>query len=131
MGGRIVRRKEFGNRGEELACEILEREGYEILAAKYRYARGELDLVAMEGEILAFIEVKTRRPGSPGTPAEAVDRRKRSRMVGAARHFLYTHRITDRQCRFDVLSIIADEGGRLVRYELLRDAFWVKGGGCF
>jgi len=60
-----------------------------------------------------------------------VDRRKRARIVGAARHFLYTHGITDRQCRFDVLSIIADEAGRLVRYELLRDAFWVEGGGSF
>ncbi|NLG84986.1 MAG: YraN family protein [Firmicutes bacterium] len=126
-----MRKKEFGKRGEKLACEILAQEGYEILAEKYRYARGEIDLVGLEGEILAFIEVKTRRLGSPGTPAEAVDRRKRSRMVGAARHFLYTHGITDRQCRFDVLSIIADEAGGLVRYELLRDAFWVERGGSF
>lgn len=124
-------RLELGNAGETLAREILAREGYRVIAEKYRYARGEIDLIGMEGEILAFVEVKTRSRGSYGAPVEAVDRHKRSRIVGAARYYLYTQQIQDRQCRFDVLSIFADEGGRLLRYDLIRDAFQVKGGNYF
>ncbi len=126
-----MERLELGNAGEALAQEILAREGYRILEAKYRRAHGEIDLIALEGEILAFVEVKTRRRGGYGAPAEAVDGRKRSHLIGAARRYLYENRIADRQCRFDVLSIYADEQGRLIRYELLRDAFWVKGGNYF
>ena len=123
-----MERHALGNAGEDLAAEILGREGYQVIETKYRYARGEIDLVAMEGEILAFVEVKTRRRVNFGHPAEAVDRYKRSRLVGAAKHYLYRYQIRDRQCRFDVLSIFADEGGHLLRYHLIRDAFWVKGG---
>ncbi|MGE5599178.1 MAG: YraN family protein [Bacteroidota bacterium] len=121
----------LGNAGEDLALEILQREGYEILATKYRFARGEIDLIGLERGILAFVEVKTRRFRGYGAPAEAVDRRKRSHLVAAARHYLYAGRIRDRQCRFDVLSIYLDEDGRLLRHELLRDAFQVKGGNYF
>ena len=124
-------RLELGNAGESLAQEILVREGYVIVTAKYRYARGEIDLIGTEHGILAFVEVKTRRSRAYGTPAEAVDRRKRSHLVAAARHFLYTRRIRDQQCRFDVLSIHLDAQERLRRYELIRDAFQVKGGNYF
>lgn len=124
-------RLDLGNAGEAKAYEILRREGYEILATKYRFARGEIDLIGLEREILAFIEVKARRSGGYGTPAEAVDRRKRAHLIAAARHFLYTSRIQDRQCRFDVLALYLSEDERLLRYELLRDAFQVKGGNYF
>lgn len=124
-------RLELGNTGETLAREILAREGYEIIAARYRYARGEIDLIGIDGGILAFVEVKARRRDSYGAPAEAVDRYKRRRLIGAARHFLYTRRIRDQQCRFDVLSLYLDSGGGLIRYQLYRDAFQVKGGNYF
>lgn len=114
-----------------MAAGILAREGYRILETKYRYARGEIDLIAMEGDILAFVEVKARRRGNYGAPVEAVDRYKRSRIIGAARHYLYTRGIRDQQCRFDVLSIFLDEDSRLLRHELIRNAFWVKGGNYF
>ncbi|MGE5530014.1 MAG: YraN family protein [Patescibacteria group bacterium] len=126
-----MERLELGNAGESLAEEILAREGYAILAKKYRYARGEVDLVGMDHGVLAFVEVKTRTRGSYGRPAEAVDRYKRSRLIGAARHYLYTHRVQDQQCRFDVLSIFADEAGRLLRHDLIKDAFQVRGGNYF
>jgi len=126
-----MQRAELGKAGEELGQEILVREGYRIVDTKYRYARGEVDIIGMEGEILAFVEVKTRRRGNYGTPAEAVDRNKQSRIIGAARHFLYTRGIRDQQCRFDVLSIFADERGDLLRYDLIRDAFQVKGGNYY
>jgi len=124
-------RLELGNAGESLAQEILTREGYRIIASRYRYARGEVDLIGMEGGILAFVEVKARRRDSYGPPEQAVDRYKRSNLIGAARHFLYTRRIRDQQCRFDVLSLYLDSGGGLIRYQLFRDAFQVKGGNYF
>ena len=83
-------RLDLGNTGETMAQEILAREGYRVIAEKYRYARGEIDLIGLESGILAFVEVKTRRRGTYGAPVEAVDRRKRSRIVGAARYYLYT-----------------------------------------
>lgn len=126
-----VSRLELGNAGESLGQEILAREGYQVWTAKYRCARGEIDLIGMDHGILAFVEVKTRRRGAYGAPAEAVDRYKRTHIIAAARHFLYFRRIRDQQCRFDVLSIFADERGGLIRYELIRDAFQVKGGNYF
>lgn len=124
-------RSETGRAGESLAQEILAREGYRIVATNHRYARGEIDLIGMDGSVLAFIEVKTRRSRVYGAPAEAVDPRKRSHLVAAARHYLYTRRIRDQQCRFDVLSIFLDGEEQLRRYELIRDAFQVKGGNYF
>jgi len=113
-----------GERGEEAAVRFLRRRGYEILERNYRGARYEVDVVAREGEVLAFVEVKARAAGRSQSGAEAVDWRKQRRIEQAARHYLMTHpEARDRVCRFDVVLLEAEAGKKPKAKELLRDAF--------
>jgi putative endonuclease len=114
-------RRQLGVDGERAAEKFLRRRRYQILQRNYRCPRGEVDLVALDGFTLVFVEVKTRSRESHGSPFEAVDRRKQSQMVRAARHFLAEHRLHDRDIRFDVVGVWS-EGGR-VTCELVQNAF--------
>lgn len=112
----------LGRRGEEAAARWLEARGMRILARCFRVRGGEIDLVARDGSTLVFVEVKSRSGLSFGRPSEAVDRRKRVRLVRAAALYLLAHGGDERPCRFDVIEVVADPTGRLsVRH--LRDAF--------
>jgi putative endonuclease len=122
MGGPWNRlRQELGRAGEAFAAAHLERLGCEIVARNYRCRGGEVDLVAVEGRILVFVEVKTRRGGRFGSPLEAVDRRKQRRMITAAVTFLATHGGAGLAVRFDVIGILWD--GSAPRLEHVKDAF--------
>lgn len=120
-------RRRTGATGEALARRVLERAGYRVLSCNYRCRYGELDLVAEERGIIAFVEVKTRRGGAFGLPALAVTRAKRGRMIRVALHYLATNRLTGVTARFDVVSVIASSEGWKV--EILRNAFSVEEGG--
>jgi putative endonuclease len=85
--------------------------------------RGEIDIVARDGEVIVFVEVKTRDGRDFGAPAEAVTFRKRRRLRATANDFLARHRLTDRPCRFDVVAIQV-EGDRPV-IEVYKSAFEV------
>ncbi len=88
----------------------MERHGYEILAMNYRNRKGEIDIVARDGDYLCFVEVKYRKDASTGNPLEAVDRRKQMVICRVADYFLLTHRqLADLQIRFDVVAILKDE----------------------
>lgn len=112
----------LGRAGEEAAARWLEGRGMRILARCFRVRGGEIDLVARDGSTLVFVEVKSRSGLSFGRPSEAVDRRKRARLVRAAALYLLAHGGEERPCRFDVVEVLAGPSGRLsVRH--LRDAF--------
>ncbi|MFW6040071.1 MAG: YraN family protein [Gemmatimonadota bacterium] len=107
-----------GALGEEIAARFLERAGYRILARNWRAGRLELDLVARDGETIAFVEVKTRRPG-PQSPSEAVGRRKRARLRTAAARWIATRRDRARDYRFDVVAVTLGPGRRAtVRHDV-------------
>jgi len=113
-----------GPRGEDAACRFLRRQGYRILERNYRGPRYEVDVIAQEGEILAFVEVKTRKEGGEGEAAEAIGPRKRARIARAAEHYLLTHsEARERYCRFDVVLVEAVPGRTPRARLLLRDAF--------
>lgn len=78
----------LGRRGERLACRLLRRLGLEILLRNYRHGRGEIDIVARDGETLCFVEVKTRRRRGLYDPARAVGRAKKQILLRTARHYL-------------------------------------------
>ncbi len=80
-----------------------------------------MDLVALERDVVVFIEVKTRRRLQYGTPFEAVDRRKREQIVRAAEHYIARHRLHDRAIRFDVVGVWWVDGHATC--ELIKDAF--------
>ena len=111
----------FGRIGEDLACRELERRGYAILARRYRRRNGEVDIVARDGPTIVFVEVKTRGGRAFGEAAESVTAIKRRRIVHMALDYLVHHRLTDRPCRFDVVSI-QREGDR-VSVEVYQNAF--------
>lgn len=120
-------RKEFGRQGEALAARFLARLGYRILEKNLRTPAGELDIVAMDGETLVFVEVKSRRGMRFGTPGDAVDARKRMQLKKAALLYIAKEKIEDTHCRFDVVGITAGSAGE-PEVELVRDAFELAGG---
>lgn len=111
-------RRRVGTTYEELAAKYLERRGYQILERNYRCRLGEIDLIAREGNTLVFLEVKYRKTGAYGSPAEAVTFAKQRTICRVADYYRITHGISERQpCRFDVVAIL---GGQI---EVIRNAF--------
>jgi putative endonuclease len=98
-------RQALGKTGEDLAVAELERRGYAILARRYRTNRGEIDIVARDGDTIVFIEVKARLTAEFGRAAEAVTRRKQRRLVRMAAEYLARRRLARCPCRFDVVAI--------------------------
>lgn len=112
----------LGALGESLAREVLERAGYAIIATRYRTRAGEIDIIARDGPCLVFVEVKTRREVERGTPAEAVSAQKQRRVIAMARDYLGRQPTDAADCRFDVVAILAPDGGPPV-IEHIRNAF--------
>jgi len=102
-----LRKVESGRIGEDIACSLFKENSLRILDRNVRYRDGEIDLVALDGATLVFVEVKWRRNDERGTPAEAVTPRKRFRVVRAARRWLVENpaRAGAREVRFDVVAI--------------------------
>jgi len=118
----MTQRQQLGKRGEELARRHLEANGYSILAANYRAGRCEIDLVAEKGETLVFVEVRTRRGSSLGTPEESITPRKRARMIAAAQRYLQSNKSEGREWRIDVVAVELDSSGRLMRVDVVENA---------
>lgn len=116
-------RKGLGDRGEALAAAHLVAQGYTILARNWRCVGGEIDLVAEDGDGLAFVEVKTRRGHSHGSPEEALTPQKVQRLQTAAQSWLVAH-VGDRAIdwRIDVVAVELSPSGKLLRIELHRYA---------
>ena len=112
---------ETGFRGERLAEEYLCSKGFRILHRNWRSSHRELDLIALEGEELVFVEIKTRGGTAYGFPEEAVSPAKQAHLRAAAEDFLERHP-EYRTARFDVVSILL-QGGHLKELLHLRDAF--------
>jgi putative endonuclease len=114
-------RQSLGRQGEDLACAALEARGYTILARRYRRRGGEVDIVALDGPTVVFVEVKTRRGSRYGVGADAVTIGKRRRIVATATDFLARHGRLASPCRFDVVAI--DMAADRPVVELYRNAF--------
>ena len=94
-----------GAEGESLACRHLQGQGYAILARNFRCRSGEIDVVARDGEVTVFVEVKDRHGRSHGAGHESVTVGKRLRVVRAARLFAASRGLSESPIRFDVVSI--------------------------
>ena len=97
----------LGAEGEAIAARYLVARGCRIVERNYRYHRNEIDIIALDGETLCFIEVKTRASLDKGHPAESVTARKRQEIIRAASGYLATRPDPWITCRFDVISIHA------------------------
>lgn len=116
-------RQRLGDLGERAAEDLLAASGYRIVARKHRCPRGEVDLVAEQGDLLVFVEVRTRATAAFGTPEETVGAAKQQRLVRAARDFLARWRGPPRGARFDVVAVVDQPGGpRLTHFPGAFDA---------
>ncbi len=104
-----LRRKQTGERGEELAARLLWKKGFRIIERNYRCDVGEIDLIAEDRGTVVFVEVKTRRSLASGAPEEAVDREKRRRILRAAEWYLKPWARWPQCTRFDIVGIELDE----------------------
>jgi putative endonuclease len=118
--------RQTGVKGETYAYWYLRRQGYTPVARNYTVAgiKGEIDIVAYDGPVLVFVEVKTRSASGPwqARPEEAVNHDKRRNLSRMARQFLRSRRIESAICRFDVLAIETRRGQKPT-VRLHKDAF--------
>ncbi len=110
----------FGRRSEIDGAGYLRSLGFRVVASGYRTRAGEVDLVAWEGDVLVFVEVKALHSNAP--PENAVGRRKQQRVRRAARSYLTQYRLNDTLYRFDILAVSVLPGQKPV-FRLLRQAF--------
>ena len=103
-------RKQLGNSGEIEAAKFLERLGYRILHRQLHGRFGELDLIALHGQTIVFVEVKTRRSMGTGHPADAITPVKQQKITRSALAFLKHRRWLHQRARFDVVAVIWPEG---------------------
>jgi len=117
-------RQKLGRWGEKLAAQHLESQGYVILDRNWRCNRGEIDLVAQEGSVLVFVEVKTRRGRDFGTPEEAITRSKANRLLELGQRYLLERDLEDVEWRVDMVAVELDMRGKLLRCEHVPNAVW-------
>lgn len=115
-------RRRLGRWGEDEAARHLARQGYAIVERGYRGLRGEIDIIARDGETLVFVEVKTRTDEDFGPPEEAVTPAKQTQVRRIARAFLAERGLGSPFCRFDVIAVETGDGGKPVLRHLV-DAF--------
>ena len=101
-------RRETGRRGEEIAAGFVATLGYRVVIRNFRCRAGEIDLVALDGDTVVFVEVRSRMGARCGTPLESVDGRKQMQVGRVARHFLSLRGWHERSARFDVIGIRLD-----------------------
>ncbi|NNE36076.1 MAG: YraN family protein [Rhodothermales bacterium] len=118
----MVSTTDIGRRGEDAAADYLESLGYVVFERNYRFERAEVDLVCFKatadgrrGEIV-FVEVKARSGSRFGRPEEAVDQAKIANVRRAASAWLYEQKMESAPCRFDVVSVLFDQGDTLVEH---------------
>ena len=121
--------KPLGARGEKAAARYLKRKGYIIVGRSKRDRIGELDLVAVDGEIVVFVEVKTRRSHDAGHPAEAVDAKKQKQLTRVALSYLRRHDLLENSARFDIVAVTWPNDDKPPTIEHFQNAFEAVGRG--
>ncbi len=112
-----------GMKYETLAAGYLQEKGYRILVRNFRCRFGEIDIIAEDGGVLVFFEIKFRSSGQCGNPLEAVDVRKQRRISRAALYYYKENGyVKEQPCRFDVIGI---EGNGFIRH--IENAFEFQG----
>lgn len=118
----MAKHLETGQKGEALAVEFLKTAGYQVLETNWRFSRAEVDIIAKDGEILVFVEVKTRTSDYFGQPEEAITERKKTLLADAAS--VYMDKIDHNwEIRFDVIAVVLkNEKAPIIEH--FKDAFW-------
>ena len=99
-------KRNTGKRGEDLACDLLVKKGYQLVQRNYTYGKGEIDIIAKDGEILVFVEVKSRYNLEYGPPELGITKNKQRQVRRIAEAYLHEKEIIDTDCRVDVVAIL-------------------------
>lgn len=118
---RVAEHTDFGRKAEELAVKYLQEKGYNILARNYIYRKGEIDIIAQKGDILAVVEVKARSSAVFGNPEQFVNKRKIELITRTVDHFIEENNL-DVEVRFDIMAILRSNDGHSINY--IEDAFY-------
>ena len=109
-------KKQIGQYGENLAEAYLNEKGYKLAAKNWRCSIGELDLIAWQGEMLVFIEVRTRRGKKFGSPEESITPTKQAKLIELAYTFMAENNHQDCPWRIDVIAIVLDGQNQVRRF---------------
>ena len=118
-------KSETGRLGEESVCAYLTERGYTIAARNYRLKGGEIDIIAENGDFIAFVEVKARKPDSMVSGFEAVNKRKRGLIIKTASDYCCKHPSV-LQPRFDIAEVTIDSG-RVLSIDYIPNAYDTSG----
>lgn len=103
-------RQKLGQFAENAACSFLRRNGLRILRRNFRTEKGELDIIACDGDVLVIVEVRSRSSDARGTPAESINRKKRARIARATHAWLLMHEGKRFNIRFDIVEVFLAAG---------------------
>ncbi|MEQ0488176.1 YraN family protein [Anaerococcus murdochii] len=101
-------KRQVGDFGEEITAEYLEKNGYRILDRNYSKPFGEIDIIAIKDDLIAFVEVKTRKSDDFAYAAEAVDFYKQQRIRRASQAYLMEKNMSDFLMTFDIAEVYLD-----------------------
>jgi len=116
-----MRKKSLGNLGENLALKHLHKQGYTILERNFRSKFGEVDIIAQDGEVLVFIEVKTRWSQKYGPPEEAITPGKIKRIIKVSQYYKMLHPQSPEAMRIDAVAIDLSPSGGFKEIKVIRN----------
>ena len=116
----MAEHNETGKKGEDLAADFLQNEGFQILERNWKNRFEEIDIIALENELLVIVEVKTRSSLAFGKPEESVGLRKQRLLVNAAEAYIKKYN-SERETRFDIVSVVTNGTGANIQH--IRHAF--------
>lgn len=119
----MLNNKETGRLGENIARMFLLENGYSILESNYNTKFGEIDIIAMDGKTVVFIEVKTRRGVNYGYPREAVDKYKQLKIKNMAEYYILVKKLANVPVRFDIIEVFLDKDNNAKSVNILKNAF--------
>ena len=110
-------RRQAGDEAEKTACAFLERKGIRVVERNFRARGGEIDIVARQGDVLVFVEVRFREEEEFGAPEETVGFAKRRKIAAAAREYIgKIPPASWREARFDVVALVGAGPGAVIRH---------------
>jgi putative endonuclease len=117
-----LERRQLGDFGERVAAAHLEAKGYRIRERNFRTREGEIDIIAERGDTLVFVEVRTRRGGTLGSPTESVTASKAAHILAAARAYVQATDDSTTDQRIDVIALSLASDGRVLSLEHIESA---------
>ena len=117
----MIHHRQLGKWGEDLAVSYLKQKGYAVKVTNFRTSLGEIDIVAYDGDVLCFVEVKARESMDFGGPLEAISKQKQKKMAQNAYIYMNKNNLNDIKARFDVVTIQVNQN--IPTIELFKNAF--------